>query len=108
MTVCIDCKKDLLIPRDTVCQSCIQKWYLEQKNIALGLGGSGGFSPRVEGSEFEPESISAPRSGHAHLGHSAAESGGGDDPIEQTPRVRARACLYFRPANVTFSVGEQE
>ena len=28
--------------------------------------------------------------------------------IEQTPRVRARACLYFRPANVTFSVGEQE
>ena len=28
--------------------------------------------------------------------------------IEQTPRVRARACLYFRPANVTFSVEEQE
>ena len=107
MTVCIDCKMDLLIPRDTVCQPCIQKWYLDQKNIALGLGGSGGL-PRVEGSEFEPESISAPRSGHAHLGHSAAESGGGDDPIEQTSRVRARACLYFRPANVTFSVGEQE
>ena len=108
MTVCIDCKRDLLIPRDTVCQPCIQKFYLVQKNIALGLGGSGGSSPRVEGSIPEPESVSAPRSGHAHLGHSAAESGGGDDPIEQTSRVRARACLYFRPANVTFSVGEQE
>ena len=66
MTVCIDCKKDLPIPRDTVCQPCIQKWYLEQKKIA----------------------------------ESSA--------IEQTPRARARACLYFRPANVTFSVGEQE
>ena len=29
-------------------------------------------------------------------------------PIEQTPRARARACLYFRPANVTFSESEQE
>lgn len=27
--------------------------------------------------------------------------------IEQTPRVRARACLYFRPANVTFLESEQ-
>lgn len=65
MTVCIDCKKDLSIPRDTVCQPCVQKWYLAQKEIA-------------------------------------------ESSIEQTPRVRARACLYFRPANVTFSESEQE
>lgn len=105
MTVCIDCKKDLLIPRDTVCQPCVQKWYLAQKEIAEG--GSGGSPPRVEGSTLEPESVSAPRSGHAHLGHDGPIRAGRDDPIEQTSRVRARACLYFRPANVTFPESER-
>lgn len=60
MTVCIDCKRDLLIPRDTVCLPCVRAYYAREKQRA----------------------------------------------IERTPRARARACLYFRPANVTFSVEE--
>ena len=105
MRVCLDCDQTLDIPRDTICLPCVRAYYAREKARAAPAAPP----QQVEGSSNPvPESVSAPRSGHAHLGHDGPIRAGRDDAIEQTPRVRARACLYFRPANVTFSESEQE